>query len=224
MDDPSPRATPSIPVAAAHDLRSPLTVIKAQTSILARRLRDDPVAMHALDLIADQAERLARTVELMIQLSRLEAGPMAIEWQSVDLAFLVRNEMESLERDGARAELDVDESIAMTGDAPALKVLVSALLANAARHSPGDRPIDVSAHAIDGEAHFVVHHHCGDVDPDVAATFVRRRFSRVPAHPGQLGIGLGVARSIAEAHGGTVQIEAVPDDGICVRVRLPRRL
>jgi two-component system OmpR family sensor kinase len=103
-------------------------------------------------------------------------------------------------------------------------VLVSALLSNAVRHSPSDRPIDVQARAVDGEARFSVHHHCGDVDPDLAATFVGRKFSRVPDHPGRLGVGLAVVRAIAEAHGGTVEVEAVPDDGIRVCVRLPRRV
>jgi two-component system OmpR family sensor kinase len=224
MDDSGNPPTPSIPAAAAHDLRTPLTVIKAQTSILSRRFRDDPVALHALDMIADQAEQLARTVELMIQLARAEAMPMALEVASVDFARLLRGGLRELHLEGELSALEIDDAIPMIGDVPALKLLVSALLSNAARHSPEGRPIDVRAQAIDGELRLSVHHHCGDVDPALAATFVGRRFSRVPAHPGRLGVGLAVVRSIAEAHGGTVRIEAVPDDGICVRVQLPRRV
>jgi signal transduction histidine kinase len=220
MDDSGHPSTPSIPAAAAHDLRTPLMVIKAQTSILSRRLRDDPVAVHALDMIADHAEQLARTVELMIQLARAESLPMALDVSPLDFAELVRGELRKLHLEGGLAIVGIDDSIPMDGDVPALKLMVSALLSNAARHSLG-RAIDVRAHAVDRELRLSVHHHCGDVDPDLAATFVGRRYSRVPAHPGRLGVGLAVVRSIAEAHEGTVQIEAIPDDGICVRVRLP---
>ncbi|WP_198653387.1 PAS domain-containing sensor histidine kinase [Actinocorallia populi] len=206
----------------SHDLRGPVTGLQI-------RLEDalaDPDADPREILLAalHDAERLGDIIGDLLELARLEAGALA-PTEQVDLAYLVRDEL-------ARRDLKtaitthLDPGIVVEGSPIRLARLVGNLLANAERHARSR--IEVSVAADDGQAVLeVIDDGPGIPDADREEVFTRffRRSDARTSDPSGSGLGLPIARQIAESHGGTLHSAHRADgaSGARLILRLPLR-
>lgn len=205
----------------SHDLRTPLTTIKA----LAHDLRtngDDRAAT-----IEQEADRLNRLVADLLDLSRLQAGsvPIHLELTAADdlVGALVQRMSGALQGRELRVTIEGDTMLVGRFDlAHALRILVN-LVENAHKYSPPDTPIELRVSRDDGDLAFAV----SDRGTGIAAGQRERIFEpfyRAPGSPpdvGGAGLGLAIARRLAEAQQGTLLYEPRPAGGSVFTLRLP---
>jgi hypothetical protein len=211
---------------ASHELRTPLTVVQLQLGALRARLSEvDERTAGQIDRAARNGERLAALVETLLDVSRIASGRLELDRRPLDLAALVRDVADRLADSAAaaRCELRVaaEGEVAGSWDRLRLEQLLTNLVTNAFKYGAG-APVAVSLSRRGGEAVLEVR----DRGPGIAACDLARIFDRferaVPVrHYGGLGVGLYVARQIAEAHGGAVTACNAPEGGACFRVVLP---
>ncbi|MFI5912329.1 ATP-binding protein [Dactylosporangium sp. NPDC051541] len=209
--------------AVSHDLRTPLASAKAAVG----SLRSDDIEFSAADqaeLLAtaeESLDRLTRLVENLLDMSRLQAGALALTLEPVDLADALPQATDDLD---AAIAMSVSPTVPLVMADPALleRILVN-LLANALRYSPPDRPpaLTASAHADRVEIRVVDH---GPGLPAAAHDRVFQPFQRLGDRDNSTGVGLGLAlsRGLAEAMGGTLTPEPTPGGGLTMTLNLPR--
>jgi two-component system, OmpR family, sensor histidine kinase KdpD len=218
----SQRAKDEVFAVVSHDLRTPLSTIK----VLAQTGAKDGDATSIA--IVEQADRLARLVSDLLTVSRFRAGdiPLHMELNTAeDLIGAVLRQAEGV-RDGRTIDVHIDyESPALVGNFDFVHTLriVGNLLDNALRHTPPGGTIDIRA---DRDANHLVLT-VADRGPGVADVERSRIFEAFyrPADAtrdgGQAGLGLSIARSLAERQGGTVEYEPREGGGSLFILRLP---
>jgi two-component system OmpR family sensor kinase len=213
---------------AAHELRSPVAALALQVQ-LAERAQTDAARAAALAELKRGIARAARLVQQLLDLARLEPGMVSEPPAPVDLALLAR---EVIGEFAARADAqgvdlgaEAPASMVVTGAAAELRSLVTNLVDNALRYAPPQSSVTVSLRDVAGEVELAVE----DAGPGIPAEQrerVLRRFQRVPgdATSGS-GLGLPIAKAIAERHRGSLRlVDARPGrepPGLSVQVRLP---
>ncbi|MBW8905890.1 MAG: PAS domain S-box protein [Betaproteobacteria bacterium] len=214
----------------AHELRNPLAPIRTAVEVIAKS-PDDPVTREAMRQTIDrQSAQLARIVDDMIDIARITKGSLVIDHQPVELAEIVRRALETAAPaiNAARHALEVDvpsTGLVAHGDCDRLTQLLSNLLNNAARYTPPGGRISVRARREDGHGIITVRDTGRGIDPQVMERifdmFVQGR-SPLERVGGGLGIGLALARRIAELHGGTLEAKSEGENkGSEFIVRLP---
>jgi len=206
----------------SHDLRTPLTTIKALAQEGA--LHGDRNAL----AIEEQADRLGHLVADLLDLSRLKGGAMPVHPElntAEDLVGAAMRQMAGVLKD-RRVETNVDfTEPALTGRfdfVQSLRIL-SNLLGNAVRYTPPASPIEVSVHR-DGAALVFVVADRGPGIPMAEQDRIFEPFYRPPGAPadgGGAGLGLSIARRLAELQGGTLAYAARPGGGSSFELRLP---
>ncbi|WP_159081612.1 DUF4153 domain-containing protein [Nocardioides sediminis] len=208
----------------SHELRTPLA---AMTAVL-ENLADGVVpadAEHVAGALA-QAERLRDLVADLLDLSRLEAGVVRLEPRDVELAALVEDCVREVEHAGRSTSYDVavEPALVVTADPARLRQLLVNVLDNAARHNPPDGRVDVTAGASQAGWWLEVTDH----GPGVAPEDRERVFQRfgTSSTGGGTGLGLAVARWVAQLHGGTLRFtDPEPGrTGARLRLHVPCRL
>jgi K+-sensing histidine kinase KdpD len=207
----------------SHDLRTPLSAIRAAASDLADNDRLAPeTARRFAEVIGEESERLDRLVANLLSLSRIEAGAYAPVRQAVDIGELIDSTTARLGRllTALDLRLDVADDLPFVhGDYTQLDQLVTNLLENAARHTPAGGSVTVEARRGDGEVVLVVADDGPGVDPaEVATLFQPFRSGR---NPGASGIGLAICKAVVDGHHGTIDVGAAPGGGAAFTVRLP---
>ncbi len=217
--------------AAAHDLRTPLTVLLGQAELLERRLQRDPNAAidpAGIGRIARESRRLRDLVSDLLEAQRLEdVGPSA-DQEPADVRELVRSSLERYGYDGAQFQADLpDEPILVRMDRVRLEQVLDNLLENALKYAPDGPPIEVRAWAENGEARIsVVDHGIGIPDAERGAVFerfVRASNAQARSDTG-LGLGLYICRRIIEGHGGRIWADETPGGGSTFHVSLPAQV
>lgn len=208
--------------AVTHDIRTPLTSIKASVTTLLDEMGtgsetatlDGEGRREMLEVINEEADRLNRFVESLLELARLEAGQfeLRLRWGTVD-------EILTAALDRARPltrQHEVDVSIerglpTVRVDAKAVAEVVYTLVDNAAKYSPAGTNIKVAASRFGDE---MLKLSVEDEGPGIAVALRERVFdkffraSRTTNAPSGTGLGLAIARGIVDAHGGRIWIEA----------------
>lgn len=214
---------------ASHELKTPLTPLQLQLDVLARALeasgvRNDRLT-EKLDVAIRQTNRLERLVESLLEVSRITAGRLALEVERFDLAELVRGAIlrfrPEATRAGSHVAVQTDETIPGRWDRTRVDQILSNLLSNAVKYGKG-KPIEVEAHRMNGTALVSVTDHGMGIDEE-ALSRIFGRFERAVSlrHFGGLGLGLFVARQLAEAHGGTLVAQSQPRAGSTFTLVLP---
>ncbi|MGP0005806.1 MAG: ATP-binding protein [Acidimicrobiales bacterium] len=214
----------------SHELRTPLTSILSFTELLRDGVgRDDPAEqVEFLDVITRNAERLLRLVDDLVLLDRAETGILPLEWGTFDVPSLVEAAVTTFSRlaqsKGISLESNLGEGVLIAGDAQRIAQLLDILLSNAIKFTPeGGR---VSVHATPSEDHwFISVADTGIGVPQAERESLFERFyrasnARAARIPGS-GLGLSVARAIAELHGGEISISSGEPGGTVVHVALP---
>ena len=205
-----------------HDLRSPLASMKASIEALEDGLASDP--QQYLRGIANDTEHLARLVDDLFLLSKLEAGRLELTREPIDLIELADGAVEAASafasRHGVSIQATAKRSTEVTADGLALSRVVRNLIDNAVRYSPegGVVTVDVATEP-DGAVLRVIDEGPG-FDPMVRESAFDRFVTADPSRAGGAGLGLAIAKGIVTAHGGGIAIEDGP--GGRVAVTLPK--
>jgi len=216
----------------AHEIRTPLTSIKAYTETLI----DAPDTAFEqrrafLTVIDEECDRLARLVSDALDLSRLEAGHRALKLRTMRPEAFIADLKDTVEpeaaRHGVRLETALDPALGeVEGDPDLLKQLVLNLLGNALKFSPNGAPVTIRAR-MDGCEWQLDVVDAGVGIPEELLDRVFERFYRVELKGGRrvpgTGLGLAIARHIVELHGGRIWAENAPGGGSIFSVRLPLR-
>jgi len=208
----------------AHELRSPLTSVKGFTAtMLAKweRFTDDQKKL-MLQTVNSDADRVTRLISELLDVSRIEAGRLELRKQVVDIAGLVRRDIDARIAAGEspdRFRLDVTGELPeMWVDPDKLAQVVGNLVENAVRHGAGTVTVTVGPH--DGGAIVTVADE-GEGIPVQAQARIFTKFWRGAGSRGGTGLGLYIAKGIVEAHGGTIGVEQTPSGGALLRFTLP---
>jgi two-component system sensor histidine kinase KdpD len=209
----------------SHELKTPLTAIKASaTTLLQVKADDDPMIRHELvESINRETDRLTRLVSNLLDMSRLEAGVLQprIEWVSIaDVVADVRDRLEPMLQ-GRRVTVQIPDGLA---ESPLDFVLISQvltnLLDNAVRYAPANAGITISAEVTRDQLRVTVFNEGSRIPPsDLDRLF--DKFYRLSAAPGGTGLGLAIARGIVEAHHGRIWAENVGRRGVAFTFTLP---
>ncbi len=210
---------------ASHELRSPLTVIRASVTDL-RRHPDEPVATvgTAVEDIDAEAAHLAALVDDLLLLARTDAGTLELQLARVDLADVAVEAVGPLTTvaDARRITLQAEPlPTPVDGDALRLRQLVTILVDNALAHAPAGGSVLVRVRPENGAAVLTVDDDGRGIrDEDLERVF--ERFWRADDAPsGGTGLGLAIARWIVERHGGRITAANRPDGGARLEARLP---
>jgi signal transduction histidine kinase len=215
----------------SHELRTPITALQGLLENLVDGVsRPDPAT---LQTALAQSERLGRLVAELLDLSRLDAGVVRLERVDIDvpefLAAVVREAEVTAAGADRRVAFEVRTPAAIgsvRADPGRLTQVFANLLDNAARHSPQDGRVLVSARPAAGELHFEVVDEGDGIPPDQRARVFERftRGERAGSRDGGTGLGLAIARWAVELHGGTVAVldppEPAPAGGCGCRIRV----
>ena len=207
--------------AISHDLRSPLTAITTASSALRARGITDEERGELHYVIDTEAKRLARLVDDLLDLSRIEAGAVAPQADWCDLHDVAASAAAHL-----RTEHPIDFAVSadlplVKADAAQLERVFSNLIDNAVKFSPPDAPVRISAE-VDGDEVTV---RVTDHGPGIAARDRARVFEpffRASSDTGGgSGLGLAICRGFVEANGGQITVESANGAGAAFAVTLP---
>jgi two-component system sensor histidine kinase KdpD len=215
--------------AVSHDIRTPLAGIAGASSTLARAhdSLDDHTRITLLRTINEEAERLSRLVDNLLQMTRLSSGKVAINLQWHPVEEVIGSTLTRMERQlGERTiTTHIDADVAMVRvDAVLIEQLLVNLVDNAAKYSASEGVIEVSARRREGGVELeVADRGRGFADGDERRVFdLFYRGSGVNPDRGGAGIGLAICRAIAEAHGGKIEAHNRPGGGAVIRASLPQ--
>jgi two-component system phosphate regulon sensor histidine kinase PhoR len=212
---------------ASHELKTPVAAVRALAETLLTALPDDPGAgLRFAERIGREAERLDVLVRDLLDLSRVDRGALDVE--PVDLVGLVKEIVggyaDRAEERRIKLSTELQSGVAIRGDRAQLGLLLSNLVDNALRYTPGKGSVRVRLEAVEGRAVVQVRD-TGEGIPAAELPRVFERFYRVDKartrQTGGTGLGLAIVRHVAEAHGGTVQVDSELARGTTFTVTLP---
>jgi signal transduction histidine kinase len=213
----------------SHELRAPMASVVGSAQTLRERWRElNPDQRDSfLALIGNETERLAALIGDVLDTSRIDAGTFTYRFADVDLGALVRDSVAgiALAQDEVSVVSDVHGELpTVRGDRDRLQQVLTNLLDNAVKYSPSGEKVTVSAFRQDSRVRIQVSDHGPGVPADqqrvIFEKFGRGHMAGSPGTPGT-GLGLYIARSIAEAHGGVLEVDSGPAPGATFTLVLP---
>lgn len=209
-------------LAAAHELRTPLSVLQATTELSLERLRQPAQYVSTLETVRDSGAQMLRSIESLLALARTQGAP---DWQAVDLAEVITeaaaSELAFAADRGSRLQLD-PVCVAVQGDGVALRLAVTNLIHNALLHGRAAGQVWIRTRLVDATAVIEVADD-GPGLPQSELARVQQPFQRGLGRQAVRGAGLGLAlvAAIAEQHGGVLSLTRRPAGGLQVRLDLP---
>jgi heavy metal sensor kinase len=213
---------------ASHELRTPLAALRGEMESVVEQARALPELRDRAGSALEEVDRLAKIVDALFAISRLDAGESQQEWERFDLAPLAASTTEQMsllaEDKGIAVACNVQGKVSVDGDRARIKQVVVNLLDNAIKYTPAGGTINLNVHARGGKAVLEVVD-TGIGIPAGALPHIFERFFRVDQarsrDAGGAGLGLAIVKSICAAHGGKVEVESVEGKGSWFRVELP---
>ncbi len=205
---------------ASHELKTPVSVVSANAEMLAREIGEN----EWLGNIRYENERMGELVRQLLDLSRAENAEAAAE--TVDLSRAVTGEVLAFEslafEKGRTLESDIEDGIAVSGSRTQLSQIVSILLDNAVRHAEG-QTVGITLKRHGHAASLSVVNDGAEIPPEKQAHLFDR-FYRVDearnSEDGHYGLGLAIAKAVAEKHGGSIGVSC-GNGKVCFTVTLP---
>ena len=215
---------------AAHELKTPITSLNGHAQLIERRLTQGghiqtEQAAEALRAIAGQGRKLSRLVNELFDVSQLHEGKLTLVRQPADIMETVRQCIDSAQLSGSNHHFSLDgpPSCVLSIDALRIEQVITNLLDNAVKYSPGADRVDVLLHQ-DGDAVELSVRDYGLGIPPETRVHIFERFYQAHAsgyHSG-MGLGLYVSRQIVEMHGGQIGVDFPEDGGSRFFMSLPR--
>ncbi|MFN3739745.1 MAG: ATP-binding protein [Thermodesulfovibrionales bacterium] len=211
---------------ASHELRTPLTSIKGALDYLGHRL--NMLGLNGdegefVEMIKRNTDRLIRMVNDMLDIEKIEAGLQELNIRESDLCFIINECLENFKLDAEskriKFSLDMEPSLLCPVDEERIKQVFTNLLSNALRWSPPDSGISIKAKRLNG----MVTVEISDSGPGIAPEEQHKVFEKFYKRSKDgTGLGLTIAKSIVEAHGGEIGVESDGKQGSTFYVRLRR--
>jgi signal transduction histidine kinase len=205
-----------------HELRTPLTVIRGQVEAIGDGMY--PADPAHLAPILDATQALDRLVEDLRTLVLTDAGSLVLNKEPTDLAALLAEIVESFKPQTDAAHLTQESDLAadlaqVDVDPARIRSVIGNLLSNAIRHTPPDGSIKVALSRSGDQAVVTV----ADTGEGIAPELLPHVFERFVkgAESNGSGLGLAIAHDIAEAHGGTLEVESEAGSGTRLKLSLP---
>lgn len=214
---------------AAHELRTPLQAARGFLHLARMKGGSgmSPAVERALQGLARSVDRMAKLVENLLDVGRIQRGDLELRPRPVDLHLMlteVAEHLQPLQGPERRIEVRAPKGLMLAGDPERLDQVFTNLLSNALRYSPEGGLITVDAHVEGGQVHITVTDHGLGIPPD-KLRLIFESFGRAHGTAyGGLGLGLTIVRGIVERHGGRVWAESNgrSGEGSIFHVLLPR--
>lgn len=210
---------------ASHELRTPVTVMLAQTEYTLEAERSPEAYREALQVVQHQGRRMKRLIGDMLDYSRMDLSAERYPLTLLDLSELVQETAQTLESLGdeeARYEIHVEENIRIMGNEDLLVRLVMNLVSNAFRYSEAPARVTVGLRRRGQEALLWVEDH-GIGIPEEEQEKIFERFYRSDNSRSAEGTGLGLSlvKKISEIHNGKIELESAVGEGSCFTIHFP---
>lgn len=215
---------------AAHELKTPLTGLRATAQIITRKLRTSDLSLPAwlnngLQVIDDQSNRLARLVGQLLDVTRLDQNKISPERPATDISELVAQVVSAFTSRATQHEIALTAVPQLTADVDpeSIAQVLNNLLDNALKYSPDGGQIDVEVGLDDGDCMHISVRDRGIGIPLEKRAAIFERFYQAHAedHRSGLGLGLYISQQIVAQHQGEIGAEFPPDGGTRFIVRLP---
>ncbi|RKG56267.1 GAF domain-containing protein [Corallococcus sp. AB011P] len=209
----------------AHDMANHLLPLQARIQLIQRRAARNQAPEDLRDATGAAASlrSLTRLINDLMDVGRLDQGLFSLRPQPVDLTGLVRELVATASTPERPVHFEGPEELVTVADPDRVRQVLENLVANALKHSPPGRPVDIRLQAQsrpEGPWVRVTVSDQGMGIPSEQLPTLFERFTRGPDSKG-LGIGLYLARRIAEAHGGTLEVFSTSRSGTCFALSLP---
>jgi signal transduction histidine kinase len=211
---------------AAHELRTPVTVILTQTQMTLGRERDAAGYKQTVEACQRAAQRMRKLIESLLELARFDAGQEVLTRLRFNLAPTVCDCVALIQPLAAERRVKITaqvEPVEIKGDAERLAQVATNLLANAVQYNRPDGEVRISLTRQAGLAVLEIADSGVGIAPEdlprVFERFFRADKSRTGG--GNTGLGLSICKAIVEAHGGTIEVSSQPNVGTKFVVRLP---
>jgi heavy metal sensor kinase len=214
---------------ASHDLRAPITIIRATAEIALRKQRSEPEYQEALSRVLETSVETTALLENLLTLARADAGTGGLEMHTLDLAAHVRKAQERATVLAASKSLSLsvrvpEAPVHVRADSVAIDRLLLILLDNALKYTPPGGRCEIELQKSEHEAHILVRDSGVGIETNelelVFERFHRSDQARSPETPGA-GLGLSIARWIAGVHGGSIRAASTIGVGSEFLVTLP---
>jgi heavy metal sensor kinase len=214
---------------ASHELRTPLTILQGELEAIAQKGQTLPEDIRdTIGSALEETQRLAKIVESLLAISRLEAGEARVQPVCLDFAELARNTADQMRLLAEEKHLSLDcdgaEPVEVDADPSRLKQVVVNLLDNAIKYTPEDGHVRVSVTKRNGRAILEVADSGIGISPTDLPHIFDRFYRADKARSRQMGgagLGLSIVRSICQAHNGQVTVSSTEGRGSLFRVELP---
>jgi signal transduction histidine kinase len=206
----------------SHELRTPLTVIQGNLEALLDGVY--PADAEHLQPILEESRVLERLIDDLRTLTLAEAGSLVLHREPTNVGALLNDVAAAYRSQAEQAGITLtataaDDLPTLDLDPARIREVVANLLTNALRHTPRDGKVELSARLAGDQVEVTVHDSGSGIAPDQLDK-IFDRFYRSPDSPGS-GLGLPIAKSLVEAHGGTIIAAAEVGRGTTVRFSLP---
>jgi signal transduction histidine kinase len=205
---------------ASHELRTPITVIRTEAEVALADEADDAEALRrSLAVVREAGERSERLIEALLVMARADRDDSTRS--EVDLSELVRALTEDVDAAGLKLELALG-SAPLLGDRELLRTMAANLVDNAIRHNTPGGWVEIRTRSADGSVSLEIANSGSSATAEEASSLIEpfRRLRAARTGEG-LGLGLSIAASVAQAHGGQLAVAPLGGGGLRVTVELP---
>jgi heavy metal sensor kinase len=213
---------------ASHELQTPLTIMKGEIEVALRAFRRPEEYQEVLNSALEEIERISRLVEGLLLLARADSGVLRLDLRPVDLLGVVAEVTAQMQRIAADHGVELGladlEPVTVCGDRGQLSRLLLNLVDNALKYTPAGGKVTLSLGRQGSQARLRVSDTGIGLTPAEQAQIFTRFYRAAAARTqsgGGAGLGLCIAQSIAQAHGGSIEVTSLPGQGSTFTVVLP---
>ncbi|MBQ4617146.1 MAG: HAMP domain-containing histidine kinase, partial [Clostridia bacterium] len=211
----------------SHDLRTPLTMIIGYGEAIRDLPEED--THENIQVVIEEAKRLTRLVDDVLDLSKLRAGTQSVDYQTVDLCEIVGRMVTRCHRlvepNGFSVRFETDEKLVVQADELRLSQAVYNLIGNALAHVGDDQTVVVRAERCETFARVSVIDHGDGISAEDREAIWERYYSRGHAKSNSgvdnTGLGLSIVRAVVDLHGGECGVEDAPQGGSAFWFTIP---
>ena len=213
---------------ASHELRTPTALIRTVAELSLRRDRDSAEYREALSQVLEEAQRMGILIESLMTLARMDSGAESLNYTTVDLASLLREASSASQPLAAAKQIHLErdipnEAILVNGDPDVLRRLFLILIDNAVKYTPLSGRVSITLKTSGSDVIVQVRDTgIGISNQDLPFIFERfYRADKARSRESGAGLGLSIARWIANAHRASVHVDSRAGEGSTFEVRLP---
>jgi len=212
-----------------HEMRTPLSAIQGSSELISRYQLTDEKRKQVADVIHSESKRLARMVEVFLNVERLTAGQMELKQETIEVGAMIATCVERARPLADRKHIGLTlEPIAgnlqLTGDRELMEYACYNLLSNAIKYSPQRTEVTVSGWKEPAQVRIAVKDQGIGMDrkevQQIFRKFYRTRKAEESGEAGS-GIGLSIVKQIVERHSGTIEVVSQPGAGSCFTLVMP---